>query len=203
MADLGGTFEVTHVKVKRAPGGKGILTISTSRAVSEGDTTGTSQDEPVYEVDWIEVSKALETHPIYQAGGAQALSSTDFAALSAWENEDDYELRAAFKFLDKEDTEISLSAHAQHIAAKKLNGIDSYVVYSPVVRATTYSVKRPITEACGVRSTPPSEAEAPSGYVWIKTGDRRRKSANQGKWQRDEEWTGAESVDEDLYPGGS
>ena len=39
----------------------------------------------------------------------------------------------------------------------------------------------------------------PSGYEWLKTADRTLRHGLRVKYDRTEEWTGADYIDEDVY----
>lgn len=156
-----------------------------------------STSDPEYEVEWVEVQKDLLTHPRYNSGGTKPLSDDDRTALEIWRNEPRWSLKKAFQY-DDNGTIRTLSSNAQDFAKKILAGTDSYVVYAPVVRKKSYSITRPPTGQCGTRQTPPALSGYPPGYQWIKTGDRRLYTG--GRWERYEEWTGVDRVDNDIYP---
>jgi hypothetical protein len=42
----------------------------------------------------------------------------------------------------------------------------------------------------------------PGGYLWLSTADRSTRTGTYGKWQRVQEWTGADSWDATIYPSG-
>ena len=94
----------------------------------------------------------------------------------------------------------TLSANAQDYAAKRLKGIESYRLWAPVARQTLETYTLPTVNPCGVIEAPPSAIGAPDGYVWQRSAQRATKTGRYGKWQQQQEWQGADSIDPDLYP---
>lgn len=174
--------------------GPGVMTITLAN-----ESTEEGEDQPTYECEWSLLEKDLRLHPRYLTGGANALTATDLTQLKKWEGEDDEAKRAAFQFTKADNTTGTLSANAQHIAAKILRGQTSYVVPAPVARRTTRTYSVPATSACGQRENPPTATGAPTGYEWMKSSDRRLRQGAHGKWERIEEWTGADKIDADIY----
>jgi hypothetical protein len=93
-----------------------------------------------------------------------------------------------------------LSTQAQDYAGKRLKGIESYRLWAPVARQTIETTTLPDVNSCGVIENPPSELGAPSGYSYQRSAQRATKTGRYGKWQQQQEWQGAESIDTDLYP---
>jgi hypothetical protein len=204
MADIPLDYFVSNTKVKRIAGAKGALTITMESYVPETHSIEQSEPyQPQYEIEWVEIERKLEQHPRYQTGGAKAFTDEDFASLPKWEDEADPALKKIFKFTivnadNKKETK-ELSENAKDLATKKLRGQESYIIYSPVARRTSQSRDVPVTSPCGKRQTP-AVPSVPSGYVWLKTADRATRTGRYGKWERIEEWTGADFWDEDIYP---
>jgi hypothetical protein len=174
--------------------GPGVMTVT----LAVEWVAGTDSGLPSYECEWTMIERDLRLHTRYATGGANALTAADLTQLKKWEGEDDEAKRAAFQFTKADGTSGTLSANAQHIAGKILRGQTSYIVPAPVARRTTYSYSVPSTSGCGQRGNPPAATGYPSGYEWIKTSDRRMRQGS-GKWERIEEWTGADTVDADIY----
>lgn len=190
-------FFIDTVALDKAPGGRGILTLTATPSPAEGiDSAGLTTSSPVVEVEWVEIQKKLETHPRYNDGGAKALTDQDRNDIEMWRDGRDAVLRTAFKYKAEDESTKTLSDNAQDFAAKILRGTDSYVIYVPLVRVTTKSRGRPPTAKCGIRSRP-SEG-AVNGYLYLRTADRRTRQ--EGSWTRVQEWTGADLIDADLYP---
>jgi hypothetical protein len=96
-----------------------------------------------------------------------------------------------------------LSDNAQDYATKRLKGEESYRLYAPVVRQTSESIDPPTTNPCGIVETPPTDAHAPSGYVWQRSAQRLTRTGPHGKYHLQIEWQGAERIDTDIYGGSS
>ena len=141
--------------------------------VSIGERAGAT-----YEDDWIELEKAIETHPRY-------------------EDLSDSEIRDVKKAID-EGTIYNGTALAVELYEKLLRGQTAYTLYAPVIRVTTpYEVAPPNGKA-GAIEEPPGDIH-PEDWEWRKTAYRRVKPGSLGAWDLVEEWTGAESIDEDIY----
>jgi hypothetical protein len=178
---------VDVVDLKRAPGGRGILT------VTYGPYSFAGLDAPggLQEIEWVEVQKKLEQHPRYQIGGPAALTASDLDKIEDWRTTTSATERAS-KFS-------ALSFNAQDFAAKVNRGQDSWVIYAPVARQTLRSQSEPTAGGCGVIQSPPPLI-AITGYQYLKTADR---VSGQGThWEQTREWTGADSWDSEIYPFG-
>ena len=136
------------------------------------------QPETTIEVDWSQIAKPLATHPKYRN-----LSEDDLKKIEAV---------VAGK---AEPSEVT-GELAQNLLAKRLKGVESYLVFAPVVRKISKSRQSPAVGSCGKISTPPLGV---TGFVFLKTADRSSKSNYSSTWERTEEWTGADSWDTDLY----
>ena len=167
-----------------------------------------------FEIDWVEIQKPLYQHPMFLAAGAKALTDADRIHVEWWEACPDAEVKAAFayfnnnaQFISIDGGEVNASArsialenNALFYAQKLAKGIDSFVVYAPVARKTAVTVERPKKAEAGFRQTPDGFTDGlPAGYMWLKTADRFARSGTHGRWERVEEWTGAESIDTDIY----
>jgi hypothetical protein len=104
FSDLPPAALVVSVLLEKMPGGKGRLTV-------KAETSGPSETQPyapLFEVEWVEVDRRIEQHPIYADGtdplvfggsvGQYALNIGDRTALQKWEGEDDFTLKAAYQF---------------------------------------------------------------------------------------------------------
>ena len=207
-ADLRKLFFVTGVKVRRAPGGKGLLTVTLQRDHMAGaKSLDRKETDSQYEIEWTQVERPLEQHPVYAAtapgwwaGIRKPLTSDDLNALAMWEKEEDYTKRKAFQFTDKNGDEVTLSSNAQHLAGKKLRGQEAFLMFSPVVRKITQMRACPDGSACGRRVlTPRFVRGALRKYRFLKTADRGTRSGDFGRWERTREYTGADEWDSDIY----
>lgn len=177
------TYKVSTVSLEKAPGGRGILTVTLSTVAAP------PFDEDVPEVEWNEIQKKLELHPRYTTG-AHALTSSDLDKIEDWRN------AASASERDKKYAALSSRPNAQEFINKLRRGQDSYVIYSPVCRITRKTTLKPTNTKCGIIDSPPASVRV-AGYDYLKTADRSSRQNNY--WTRTQEWTGAESVDPDIY----
>ena len=89
-----------------------------------------------------------------------------------------------------------LSAVARIYAKLILKGVESYLVFSPVVSRTSTYKDRPDPADCGKIQTPP--ITVPGTWEYLKTGDRIVQQSD-GKYVRSEQWTGADTWERELY----
>lgn len=196
-------FTVDRVKIKRHKSTKGTMTIILTHSPSSSPDAG--EEPPKYEVEWVEVQKPVEQHPIFHSGEF-SLSIQDWTDVAAWEDEPDAALRREFMYKGADGDDVILGTPARKLAEKKAHGTTSYMVFPPVLRRTQARRTNVSSSAAGGRQDPPEEfgtlPKQPNGsaYVWFKTADRSVRAGKNGKWQRVEEWTGFDHIDEDLYP---
>ena len=193
MADLGADsgLLVTNAKVNKQKGGKGemIVTLEESIEVTSSDTN----QPPKYEIEWVQADRKIESHDKYSE-----LTDEEFALV-----------QQALDAKNKAERDAVLTDDAftdlmNNLYNKKRKGQDSYSQFVPVLRRTTLWNGPHKAAACGKRlieSQLPSalQAIAPDGYVWMKTADRGTQSGRFGKHERQEEWTGFDSIDADIY----
>ena len=166
----------------------------------DGSAGGTgSAREISFEVEWVMFQRPLAEHPVFRSGGTYALDATDHADIAAWRDEPNPTLKGAYKYdelaLTGSGTEASLSANATKFAKGIELGMESYEDYSPVIRkTTTYVGGLPGASTAGAKGTDPTFTGKPSGYKWRKSADRAIRQGGQTRWERIEEWTGAEKV---------
>ncbi|MDD2706717.1 MAG: hypothetical protein PHV34_01805 [Verrucomicrobiae bacterium] len=175
IEDFGGQAKMTVVAVDESPSGSVSIV----------------NQQPTYEIEWVAVDKKLLHHPMWQSETGYPLTEADRDAIAEWESQTSATKRA--------EAYAKLGENAKVYADKIDLGIESYTVYSPVARKTSCSWEAPTTGYCGKMQTPQAPS-FPTGYVWVKTADRSTRTGRNGKWERVEEWTGAEWVDSDLYP---
>jgi hypothetical protein len=176
------TLYVDTTELKKQPGGNGKLTIN----LSANPFPDPGQD--VQELEWVEIQKPLLQHPRYQPGGVRALTDTDLDQIEEWKNATTATLRAS--------TYARLTANAADYVDKIKRGEESFVLYAPVVRVTQKTPSMPACGGCGKISTP-TEGQPSAEYVYLKTADRRMRQDR--NWSRVQEWTGAQSIDTDIY----
>lgn len=175
---------VDTVLVERTPGANGQLTV-TLKPNPLPDQDSKDADKPTLEVEWMELQKRIETHPRYAAAGAKELTSDDLQAIDLWKNSTAGDRASKYG---------SLSDNAKDLVAKILKGQDSYVVFYPLIRRTTPRSSAPSGTNAGKISNPPIDV---AGFHFLKTADRYIRRGT--SWSQVEEWTGAESIDTDLY----
>lgn len=160
---------------------------------------GDGTPRPVYEVNWSVVQKDITQHKIFRT-----LTYLDFGLVesflqavktdsSDWKaNKDAAEIRMSNEGTNK--------ALMNKLIYKKLRGQTSFTIYSPVVTMTTKSTFSQSATGCGFIEKPPADSGAPSGYQYMKTGDRVTKQKG-ALSERVQEWTGADYIDEEIYDG--
>lgn len=152
----------------------GTLTIVTETAPPGSD--GGTGEPPSTEVEWVELRKKLEANAYFAS-----LTSKQISDAKAW----------------VEDTsKTKPTGLALELADKLARGQTEYSIAAPVIRRTTNSPTSLTSGGAWQRSTPPV---SPGGsWSYLKTADRVSKQGL--KYQRVEEWTGAEEWDTDIYP---
>jgi hypothetical protein len=194
IPDAPAAYMVDTVRLEKSPGGKGTLTVMLSPAPVEDYTMAGNS---VLEVEWVEISKPLITHPIFNAAtetstnpnaGKYELTQTDLDDIAQWESTTDAPTRNTLY--------MGFTANAQACIDKLRKGVDSYVLYAPVCRETNKGVSQPENTECGIIINPPVNVMI-EGYMYLQTADRATRDAI---WSRTREWTGADAIDTDLYP---
>lgn len=184
-------FAVQSSTLAPRKGGMGQLTIVLSDRVAYDSLTSAKEFRERWEIDWQSIEKDLAQHK-YISDDAQADQIVEEVEL--WRNTET-RLRIKFKYIDAGGTQQELTGKALELAQKIVRGQESYVVYAPVMRRIRDYQGRPETAGGGFVDTP---EEAVEGYEYLKTGDRLVQQSDD-VWQRVEEWTGADSWDDDLY----
>ena len=182
---------VSEVNVK--PLGAGITGPGTLTITLQQDSSSTSSAllDQTDEIDWTELTKPIEKAPCFNAGGTYELYHDDLDDIEQWKN-------AATKALRKQIYEI-LSLNAQKFVDKIRAGEESFFVPAPLARRTTRSFNLTSGTTLGKIIVGKPFPECPNGYIWLTTADRSLRQAPRGKWERVQEWTGAQKWDTDLY----
>lgn len=176
--------ERTRIKPDEAgTQGPGTLTVTLSNESTPGDTIGTTNDVTV-EIDAGQLAKSIFSHPTFDGVTAEARKQVE-------------DLIEQGLPLPNSDA----SATITKLYDLLLAGTDSYLIPAPTVKKTTTSATRPNVGAIGrgTRTTAKPDPAAPAGYEWLKTGDRALRQGRGGKWERIEEWTGADEWSTVLY----
>jgi hypothetical protein len=187
-------FTVDNVRIEKATGGRGIMTVVLSPAPIQDYT---EEGNVVLEVEWVEIQKRIETHPIFGPAGDSEhpkagnylLTATDRDQVAAWQ--------AITAASERTTAYTALTDHAKELAKRLQRGQDSYVTYAPLCRRTTKYATKPTNTRCGLPDNPPPALKV-AGYKYLKTADRGTRDRT---WTRTEEWTGADSIDTDIYAG--
>lgn len=194
MVDIGAGILVEKVNVKplgQGATGPGQMTVTLVSLVPPDNRPTPFQ--PVYEIEWNMLERKLEQHPRYQTGPL-ALSDDDLDLIAQWEAATTAPLRKDAV------TKLAGRTGALDFIAKKRKGEDAYRLYYPVARKTSQVGVFPAVGACGKVQVPPEFPQLPDGYVWLTSADRGTRTGRYGKWERQQEWDGADDWDEDLYP---
>lgn len=144
---------------------------------------------------WVEVEMAQIERPLLTHSELNKRESTSGDNLARWRAGGDERLKRAWKYLDDEGEEQELNEEEQKWARKILKGVESYLVFAPVVTRTTHYRAQPEVGVPGGIETPPLSV---AGFAFLKTGDGARENQD-GTWERVEAWTGADEWDADLY----
>lgn len=194
-----GTYDgrVSGTTLEKIPGTTyGILTVVTQYRYDNPSGSGGTSRETVYEVEWVMFQRELIEHPEFVLGGSgtYTLTAEDISDLEAWKNEQNPENKADYFFSGGSSVE-ELSSNAKMFAKGIQLGQEYWEDYAPVIRKiTTYEGGNPGDSEAGAKGSEPSFAGKPSGYEWRKTADRAIRSKGQTRWDRTEEWIGAETV---------
>jgi hypothetical protein len=205
MTTMGETLNVLSTKLVKNRGGTGTLSIY----LGDGDVTGegiaTAEDRTeTVELDYTLMEKPLENHPLFAA----LFAGTGYLIVKRWESipAEAIMRKTAFEVPKTDSADPAVDADWEAITdelallycQKRLKGIESYFLQVPVVRKTSVLKKAATASKCGQRDTPPDFAAVQD--VWLKTADKMRRTGAKGAWERMEEWTGFDELDEDLYP---
>ena len=174
-----------------------ILRVETEYFYEAGSTAGTAREVEI-EIEWVSFQRSLYEHPQFRlgGGGANALDSTDIAAIKAWEEEQDVTTKASYAYTNPATgLPVDLSADAELFARGIELGQETYEDYAPVARKITrYTGGPPGSTSAGAKETPTGITGLPSGYEWRKSADRSIRAGGQTRWERTEEWTAAIKV---------
>jgi len=177
-------------------------------------TLAKALDEVVEEIEFGALEMPIESHPYYSL-----ITPSIWAGFMKWESEPNPTLKGALKYTYtvtyqdydpgtgealgepyNQEFVAELTGIIAGLAAKKLRGTTSYVVPAPILRRTTVSNAKPTPSGLGKRAASEPFSNAPDGYEWLKMADRVVYRSNVNRWERTEEWHGAEAWDPDLYP---
>lgn len=209
---------LAKIGLKKSPGNRGLITLTYEKPL-EQDSASTeggsySEEAPQYECEWVEISKAIEQHPRYTLAkdltgadieGLNPIQTVGFAFIREYFKADEARQREMYDpsapaGSEGEILDFGSSALMMELIGKKLRGQEEFVLYSPVIREVRVVNGLPVSSNCGLRKTPPAEAGAPANYEYLQTADRTIPNGTGGRFTRTIEYTGADSVDADIYP---
>lgn len=175
--------------LSRQPGnvGKMILELVPDEAFL---SIPSSAERETIEIEMAQIERPLLTH--------SKISEEMGKNLGLWWSGTDDKLKAAHEYIDDEGDKKTLTQDEQKWADKMLNGVESYLVFAPVITKTSIYESRPKTQKAGMIDTPPENVD---GYEYLKTADVVRQLSRK-EWERVEQWTGADEWDEDIYSTG-
>ena len=173
------------------------VTVESSYDQGDGEVPGEAL-EVSYEVEWVMFQRSMYEHPAFAVGGGGtfALTSGDIAAIEAWKNETDVDLKSAYQYLPSPTAAEHeyLSDNAIKFVTGIELGIETYEDYAPLVRKNTiYAKGLPATSTAGQKEEAPEITGKPTGYEWRKQADRATQNGKR-KWDKSEEWIGAIKV---------
>ena len=198
---------VERSTVTKQKGGKGTLVVYLFKPGAPViSPINIPSDAPSEEIDWVTLEKPLETNPVFnEETGRYWLTYDDLVDIEFWKQEKRPDLRKLFQYLPEDavsdDDAVELSDNAVVFCQKLLRGGEVWRAFYPVYRKTEVVLFHPAAGTCGMIQDPPGAAGVnyPPGYVWMKTADRAVRSSRRGRWERIQEWTGAQAWDADLY----
>lgn len=199
---------VVSADAKRDEAGYGTLTVTLSGSASATyePAPGTSVIRTTLEIEMSQIERPIEFHSGLR-GGSDSTEAVE--NLDLWRNERIRAVRKAFKYRLTDDAPesaaVSLTATEKKWAQKILMGVESFLVFSPVVTRTTVTDYRPTDLSCGLISAPPIAVAGFTSY--LKTADRVVSNDGGLTWTRTEAWTAAlptlagvpQAWDPDLY----
>ena len=196
-------------QVQRKGGSLGVMTLVYGAQWAASQGAGSVLEEVDWEVEWTQVEKPIDSHPRYLKGkGAKGLKPS--GGLNTYVTVDGeqvtlFELVANFLAEPKFTERVKIlkqigkdNTLAHELIKKKRHGIESYLEFGPTVKKISTYRGMPGVGECGIVTKAIANV-APPGYEWLKTADRFHRKGTRGKWERVEEWTGAETWDKDLY----
>ncbi len=185
-------LRVSDIDIEQLDGGAGQMTVTlTSPTVPEqfGFQTPVAIGDPVFEIEWEELTLAIQSHPrcgtLTSAAGPLKIGWDDFNEIEA--NSEAYSGIGDGKW------------DYHQYAAIRRSGTDSFFAAQPIVHRTTFWTKQPPTPGDIYHiQNPPIDSGAPEGYQWLKGPVRVRQTSK--IWEMDESWRGADTWDELIYP---
>ena len=204
-------LRVVSTKLRRDRAGLGTLTVNLAEPRKSGIGNPNKPKPPgednqptdpniVVEVNYTIIEKPLKKHPMFKSLGTEnwvRIASWMDIPIENWEHRMAYEI--PFKHPNTGNILwVNLGGLEITYCKKIAAGIEAYYLQVPVVRQTTTQEEAPTTSLAGKRDSPPVFEEA--APAWLKTADSAIQRSQLGAWERVEEWTGFDELDDDLYP---
>lgn len=208
-------YRVSEVSLEDTGGGSGRMMVTIERPQPDNSAAASPDAlaDPIYESDYAEERRPLEEHkkcgelkadrPYYKYPDRKTSTANPkkTAAEADSDPEEVYKQRTweNWHVLDADDYD-----HTGYVwslvsyKSLKEKGFNDYPICYPVCTETTYHRYRPSSGA-GVNaiSTPPSACNPPTGFIYVKSGDRCTK---QGRlYTRVQSWRGYNSADALFY----
>lgn len=211
---------VTSVNIERGAGNKGTLTVTVTRANSIGGTPSIVSES--HELRWMEIQKALITHPRYTEFNSGYGAATLYTMSESFSTTNpDYagmtlgEVAKACEAANPKDRQAildaaSVGAQADFIRdylANLATGSDSYKYFVPALTSRYNYTSRPTGTGAGYISAAPTGhplygSIGATGLVWFKDADDVTYSGPQGGYERTQTWIGLDSINTNLYKNG-
>ena len=177
--------KIISVKIPRGQTPDGTLVVVVEAQVAAPEGSGSAAPvEVIYELEWGELLKKIESHP--KCGKLKA------SAAKKWED---------WEKITAEDYEaVSGGWSFATWQEKRRRGQEDYPVSYPIARKESKHTFRPTGVGADMYqlAAPPSECGAPSdGWTYFKSKDSLRKEGR--TFSRVEEWTGAQVLDDDIF----
>lgn len=217
--DVPGKPFIDTVQIVQAAPGCGEMTVTASVTSGGGASSGGSDADITYELEWTQLIKPLAAAKRYI--GEPGVKFTDALAITPATSaqkkamgDEKFEGTVGewATFIRGESTknrnilmELTRTAvepvwlKIKDYFAKLDAGQESFIIPAPVARITTRTSQRPGSTQMGKIGPPGGFPELPAGYQWLGTADRALRQGSSGKWERVREWTGADKWDNQIY----
>ena len=182
-----GRLLVKEVSIAHGVGDTGGMTVKYEPA--EGGSSAGESAEGEVSIAFEAVEKPLLTHPYFE--------KADAGIVEAWRKASP-DMAAQFMYEDKDGKPVELPPLERMVAEKMAKGVESWILFAPVVKLTSTHAQRPpgVGAANGLRQRPPVHVDG--DWEFLRQGDNLNRDA-QGVWTLERSWQGAHEWDEILY----
>jgi hypothetical protein len=206
-------LRVVSARVEPGESVDGTMTVTLEADQAQSsDQNGPEQiGEPVHELEWGELQRKIEEHPMWKEGGSYPIRDAGWDKIEEWKKADTAADRAAIRKELAENKDDKFGKDAYRLLDKLKRGQEDYVVCYPIARRTTKMARTPGNLGAGMYGvgTPPPECAAPQKWgsgakqIWryFKSADRYTREGRDRT--RTEEWTGAQELDPDVFGPGA